>query len=103
MGKLHPICLEDVRWPIVLGCITIGYGFAAAANFIPASVVAGLGLLLAAGPEEFYRWLHSVRETEDKALDGVEPDGHYTGDGVPRTAGGFRYEPLDWSRLKEHE
>lgn len=27
--------------------------------------------------------------------------GEFVGDGVPRTAGGFRYEPLDWSRLKE--
>jgi hypothetical protein len=26
--------------------------------------------------------------------------GEFVGAGVPRTAGGFRYEPLNWSRLK---
>ncbi len=25
--------------------------------------------------------------------------GEYVGDGMARTAGGFRYEPLDWSYL----
>lgn len=92
--------LEATRYPAVFACILTGCGFAGAENFIPASVVAGLGLLLAAGPEAFYHWLHSVREAEDRALDGYEPDGHYTGDGIPRDQGGRPFEPLDWSRLK---
>lgn len=32
--------------------------------------------------------------------DVITERGEFVGDGVPRTAGGFRYEPLDWSRLK---
>jgi hypothetical protein len=32
--------------------------------------------------------------------DVITERGEFMGAGVPRTAGGFRYEPLNWSRLK---
>jgi hypothetical protein len=92
--------LEATRYPLALICVLLGYGFASAGNFVPAFVCTGLGLALAAGPEQFYRWLKHVREAEDAALAGHEPDGHYVGDGVPRDASGSEYEPLSWGRLQ---
>jgi hypothetical protein len=88
--------LEELRHPAVLFCILTGYGFAGAENWLPAFIAVFLGLALAKGPESFYKWLHRVREAQDAALAGHEPDGSYYGDGVPRDASGSEYEPLSW-------
>lgn len=92
MGKLY----LKLRYPAVFACILSGYGFADAENWLPAFIAVFLGLALAKGPEQFYRWLKHVREAEDAALAGHEPDGSYYGDGVPRDASGSEYEPLSW-------
>jgi hypothetical protein len=92
--------LEATRHPLALLCVLGGYGFASAGNFVPAFVCTGLGLALVAGPEQFYRWLKHVRDAEDAALAGREPDGSYYGDGVPRDQGGHEYEPLSWKGLQ---
>lgn len=44
------------------------------------------------------QYLNRRREYNDAVLlDGApELDGGYWGDGIPRTAGGFEYEPLSW-------
>jgi hypothetical protein len=88
--------LEATRYSAVFACILTGCGFAGAENWPPAFIVASVGLTLAKGPEQFYRWLKHVREAEDAALAGHEPDGHYVGDGVPRDQGGHEFEPLSW-------
>jgi hypothetical protein len=67
---------------------------------LPAAICALIGVVASDCPEQFYNWLHHVREAEDAALDGIEPDGHYEGDGVPRDASGHEYEPLSWGRLQ---
>ncbi|MEE8736904.1 hypothetical protein [Bifidobacterium subtile] len=85
-----------IRYGAVLLLILGGYGFGSASNFITAFVCAGLGLVMAEGPETFYRFLNHLRATADAALDGIEPDGSYVGDGVPRDQGGHPFEPLDW-------
>lgn len=88
--------IEATRHPLALLCVLLGYGFASAGNIIPAVICAALGLAAADGPEVFYRFLHHVRAAEDAALNGIEPDGTYVGDGVPRDQGGHEYEPLSW-------
>ena len=44
------------------------------------------------------RFLNARRAYEDAVLlDGApELDGGFVGDGIPRTAGGHEFEPLDW-------
>jgi hypothetical protein len=92
--------LEATRYPAVFACILSGCGFAGAENWPPAFIVASVGLALAAGPEQFYRWLKHVRDAEDAALAGREPDGSYYGDGVPRDQSGHEYEPLSWKGIQ---
>ena len=52
-----------------------------------------------------WRFAHTAQNGERSRpatmSDVIVDRGEFLGDGVPRTAGGFRYEPLDWSRLKE--
>lgn len=96
MGKLY----LKLRYPVALLSVFGGYGFASADNLLPgfvcAAVCALIGLACAYGPDAYYKWLNHVRDAQDDALNGIEPDGHYTGDGVPRDASGHEYEPLDW-------
>ena len=96
VGKLY----LRVRYPAAFLCVIAGYGFACAENWLTAFACAGLGIVLAAGPEAFYRFLNHLRESEDDALDGIGPDGEYVGDGVPRDQGGHEYEPLEWSGVR---
>jgi hypothetical protein len=86
----------DVRYPLAMLAVITGYGFASADNFAPSAICALVGLAAAAGPD-FHAWIHRVLAAEDAALDGIEPDGAYVGDGVPRDQGGHEYEPLEWS------
>jgi hypothetical protein len=102
-GFTKPILarIRAVRYPVALLSILAGYGFASAENWLPTSACAFVGLALAEGPEQFYRFLHRLRAAEQDALNGHEPDGRYTGDGVPRDASGHAFEPLDWEGLRQ--
>lgn len=49
----------------------------------------------------FYDYLNRRREYDESVyVDGqAECRGEYAGDGIPRTAGGFPFEPLDWGKV----
>lgn len=44
---------------------------------------------------EYYRYLNYLRDIHMGLL--PQPNGFYWGDGIPRTAGGYPYEPLKWN------
>lgn len=51
----------------------------------------------------FYDYLNRRREYDEYVyVDGLPEDrGEYTGDGIPRTAGGFPFEPLEWGEVMQ--
>ena len=46
---------------------------------------------------DFHRLLNYRRRVADGEL--PEPNGHYTGDGIPRDFSGRPYEPLSWGHV----
>ena len=51
---------------------------------------------------DFHRFLNAGQRLRDAVRLGKarEPDGSYDGDGIPRTAGGHPYEPLEWGEVR---
>lgn len=51
---------------------------------------------------DFHRFLNAGQRLRDAVRLGEarEPDGSYDGDGIPRTAGGHPYEPLEWGEVR---